>query len=89
MLYDMNSANALGDLIGDGPPTCSALRQRHQRGFSSPRRCRARSTASMQPLAAVQARVQILVSTVGNTVANVTTLGGILPNNPIAQRAAS
>lgn len=90
MLYDMNSANDLGDLIGDGPLSDllgtldSAIRS--VSSFATA----AQSTINsvLQPLAAVQARVQVLVSTVSNTVANVTTLGGILPNNPIAQQAA-
>lgn len=41
----------------------------------------------LQPLADVQARVKVLVAATGNTVINVTTLGGILPNNPIAKNA--
>lgn len=36
------------------------------------------------PLAAVQARVTILIDSVSNTVQNVTTLGGVLPNNPVS-----
>ena len=43
----------------------------------------------LAPLAAVQARVNILIGSVGGVLNNVTTLGGILPNNPIAQQAAS
>lgn len=43
----------------------------------------------LTPLANVQARVNILVSSVSNTVQNVTTIGGILPNNPVAQSANS
>lgn len=39
----------------------------------------------LQPLADVQARVKILLATTGNTAINVATLGGILPNNPIAK----
>ncbi len=39
----------------------------------------------LQPLADVQARVKLLITTVGNTAINVTTLGGILPNNPLAK----
>lgn len=43
----------------------------------------------LEPLAAVQARVKILIGSVGNVISNVTTVGGVLPNNPIAQQAAS
>src|SRR5574340_667586 len=41
----------------------------------------------LQPLAAVQTRVNILLGSVGNVVTNVGTLGGILPNNPISTQA--
>ena len=36
------------------------------------------------PLAIVQSRVAILIASTGNVLSNVATLGGILPNNPIA-----
>lgn len=42
----------------------------------------------LAPIAAVQQRVTALIGTAGNTLNSVTTLGGILPNNPIAQQAA-
>lgn len=42
----------------------------------------------LQPLNAVRSRVQVLISSVNNTLANVTTLGGILPNNPISQNVS-
>jgi prophage DNA circulation protein len=41
----------------------------------------------LTPLAAVQGRVNVLVTSVSNTVQNVTTIGGILPNKPVAQSA--
>lgn len=87
---DMNGANALGDLIGDGPLSelLSALDSAIRTVSSFATAAQSTINSVLQPLAAVQARVRILVSTVGNTVANVTTLGGILPNNPIAQQAA-
>lgn len=90
MLYDMNSANALGDLIGDGPLSdlLGALDSAISAVSSFATAVQSTINSVLQPLAAVQARVQILVSTVGNAVANVATLGGILPNNPIAQQAA-
>ena len=43
----------------------------------------------LAPLAAVQARVNILIGSSAAVINNVTTLGGILPNNPIAQQASS
>ena len=41
------------------------------------------------PLAAVQARVAVLIASTGNVLQNITTLGGILPNNPIANQVAA
>ena len=43
----------------------------------------------LQPLADVRARVQVLVTAAGATIQNATTLGGVLPNNPIATNAAN
>lgn len=38
----------------------------------------------LQPIAAVQARVKTLITATENTIASVTTFGGILPNNPVS-----
>jgi len=43
----------------------------------------------MAPVNAVLSRVNTLIASATNTINNVTTLGGILPNNPISQQAAS
>jgi len=43
----------------------------------------------LQPLAAVQARVQILIASTGNTIGSVTTFGGVLPGNPLSTSAAN
>lgn len=40
----------------------------------------------LQPIAALRNQTQTLIAQVNNTLINVTTLGGILPNNPIAQQ---
>lgn len=40
----------------------------------------------LQPIAALRNEVQTAVVSVNNTLVNVSTLGGILPNNPIAQQ---
>lgn len=87
---DMNSANSLGDLIGDGPLSglLGTLNSAISTVSSFATAAQSTINSVLQPLAAVQARVQVLIGSVGNTVANVTTLGGILPNNPIAQQAA-
>jgi len=87
---DMNFANSLGDLIGDGPLSSLLGGLNSAIGSVSSFATATQSTINsvLQPLAAVQARVQLLTASVGNTVANVSTLGGILPNNPISQQAA-
>jgi hypothetical protein len=43
----------------------------------------------VQPLAAVQARVGVLITSTANIVANVTTFGGVLPGNPLSTSAAA
>ncbi|MEN7527028.1 hypothetical protein [Cupriavidus sp. DL-D2] len=40
----------------------------------------------LQPIAAVRQQVGTLIASVNNTMINVTTLGGIVPNNPIAKQ---
>lgn len=87
---DMNLANSLGDMIGDSPLSGLLGTMDSAIGAVSSFATAAQSTINsvLQPLAAVQSRVSTLISSVGNTVANVTTLGGILPNNPIATQAA-
>ncbi|MEX3628334.1 MAG: hypothetical protein VB138_01510 [Burkholderia sp.] len=87
---DMAEANALGDLIGDGPLSglLGTLDSAISTVSSFANAVQSTINGVLAPLAAVQARVQILIGSVGNVVSNVTTLGGILPNNPIAQQAA-
>lgn len=41
----------------------------------------------LQPIAAVRAQVSILMASANGVIQNVVTVGGILPNNPIAQQA--
>ncbi|QMV32417.1 hypothetical protein 8G_00023 [Ralstonia phage Hyacinthe] len=42
----------------------------------------------LQPMAAFRTQAQALIASTSNTLANVTTLGGILPNNPISTQVA-
>lgn len=42
----------------------------------------------LQPMAAFRTQAQLLITSVNNTMVNVTTLGGILPNNPISQQVS-
>jgi nucleoid-associated protein YgaU len=87
---DMNSANALGGLIGDGPLSGVLATLGTAISAVSSFANAAQSTISsvLGPVLAVQARVATLIVSTGNTIANVTTLGGVLPNNPISTTAA-
>ncbi|MGA4020411.1 hypothetical protein ACI2T7_03250 [Ralstonia nicotianae] len=42
----------------------------------------------LQPVAALRTQVQTMISSANNTLMNVTTLGGILPNNPISTQVS-
>jgi hypothetical protein len=87
---DMAKANALGDLIGDGPLSdqLKTLDSAISAVSSFANAVQSTINSVLAPLAAVQARVRVLTASVGNVIGNVTTLGGILPNNPIAQQAS-
>ena len=88
---DMNSANSLGGLIGDGPLSTALTTLNTAISAVSTFANAAQSTINsvLGPVGAVQARVAILIGSTGNTIANIATVGGILPNNPIATQAAS
>lgn len=87
---DMASANGFGDLLGDGilSDLLSGLDTAIAAVSSFATAVQSTINTVLAPLAAVQARVKLLIATTGNTIANITTLGGILPNNPIAAQAA-
>lgn len=87
MSDDMSTAGTLGDGIGDS--TLSTLLKtldtaiRTVSSFATA----AQSTINtvLKPLAAVQSRVKILIAASGNTMRNVTTFGGVLPNTKASQ----
>ncbi|MEK7695886.1 MAG: hypothetical protein AAB419_10780 [Pseudomonadota bacterium] len=87
---DLSTANSLTASIGNGTLTGlmgtvnSAIA-----GVSSLSNA-AQSTINgvLAPIAAVQTQVSTLIASASNTIANVTTLGGIVPNNPISTAAA-
>ncbi|HHW4682566.1 MAG TPA: hypothetical protein ACQGQI_05155, partial [Xylella sp.] len=86
---DMNEANGLASLVGDG--TLSARMGDLNSALSSVSRF-AQATQStlnsvLQPMAAVRTQVGLLMQSVNGTIQNVTTLGGILPGAPLAQQA--
>lgn len=91
MASDLSSANLLTSQIGDG--TLSSLMGTVNSAIStvSSFANAAASTVNsvLQPIAAVQTQISTLLASGANTMASVTTLGGILPNNPISTSIAS
>jgi len=87
---DMTTANTLGGLIGDSTLTgvLNTLDTAIQQVSTFAGAVQSTVNSVLTPLAAVQSRVQVLIASTANVVSNVTTLGGILPNNPISQQAA-
>ena len=88
---DMTTANALGVSIGDSQLTgyLATLDSTIKSVSSFATAANSTINGVLAPLAVVYARVKVLTSSVGNVVSNVTTLGGILPSNPISQQAIS
>lgn len=85
---DMTAASGLAASIGDS--TLSGLIGALDTAISavSSIATAAQSTINsiLTPLAAVVQRVNILIAQTGNVISNVATIGGILPNNPVAQQ---
>lgn len=90
ILGDMNSANTLGIQVNDGVLTglLNTLDTAISAVSSFAKATTAVINSVVTPLKAVQARVGILISSSENAVKNLTTFGGIFPNNPVAQNAA-
>lgn len=88
---DLSTANTLTSQIGDS--TLSGLMSTVNSAIStvSSFANAAQSTINsvLQPINAVQQQVSTLIGQAANTMINVTTLGGILPNNPISQSVAT
>lgn len=87
---DSSTAVALGGKIGDSTLTSAlatmdgAIKQVSDVAKAT----QATINSVLAPVSAVMSRVNTLIGSVGSTITNVTTLGGILPNNPVAQNAA-
>jgi hypothetical protein len=91
LLDDNTSAQTIGDAIGDSSLTSllASLDSAIKAVSSFATATQSTINSVMTPIAAVQKRVQVLIGSVGNVITNVATVGGILPNNPIAQQAAA
>lgn len=87
---DMSAANALGGLIGDGmlSDLLKTLDSAISTVSSFANAVQSTINSVLAPLAAVQARVRVLIQSVGNVLINSSTLGGVLPSNPISKQAS-
>lgn len=88
---DMATANGLGSAIGDGPLSglLGTLNSAVSAVSTFANAAQSTINSVLQPVAAVQARVGILLASAINTTQNVATLGGVLPANPLARTVAS
>ena len=87
---DAVAATALGAQIGDPQLTASISTLTTAISSVSSFANAAQSTISgvLGPVLAVQSRIGTLISVTSNTIANIASVGGVLPNNPIAQMAS-
>lgn len=87
---DMAAGNTLAASIGDSGLSGAMSSLNSAIGAVSSFATAARSTLNsvLAPLAAAQAQVTTLIASTENTLLSVTTLGGILPNNPISTSVA-
>ena len=85
---DMLEATGYAETIGDG--TLSGLMNTANSAVKavSSFANAAQSTLNsvLQPIAALRNEIGVLIASTNNTLVNITTLGGILPNNPIARQ---
>ena len=88
---DMATANAMGAGIGDSPLSSllSTLNTAISNVSNFAKATQATINSVVAPIAAVQSRVNVLIASSANVLNTVTTLGGIVPNNPIAQQASN
>jgi hypothetical protein len=87
---DMATATGLGAQVGDSTLSGLLGNLGSAVGAVSSFAKATQSTINsvLAPVGAVTAQVNTLIASSANTIANVATVGGILPNNPIAQQAA-
>jgi hypothetical protein len=86
---DLNTANGLASGIGDGALALlmGTLNSAISAVSSFAAAAQSVLNSVLQPIAAVRAQVGILIQATNGAILNVTTLGGVLPGNPIAQQA--
>lgn len=85
---DHLNVQALGSNFGSLSGVLSGLRSAVSKVSSFATTAQATISSVLAPIAQVQAQVTSLIATTENTLTSVTTLGGILPNNPISTLVA-
>jgi hypothetical protein len=87
---DMATATSLGAQVGDSTLSglLGTLGSAVGAVSSFAKATQSTINSVLAPVGAVTAQVNTLIASSANTIANVATVGGILPNNPIAQQAA-
>jgi len=87
---DMNTCTALSSSIGNTgvSSSMSSLSSAISAVSSFASATKAQITAVLTPIAQARAQVQTLIASTENTLQSITTLGGVLPNNPLATNVA-
>ena len=89
ILGDAAKASALGKSIGDAKLTglLGGLDKAIGKVSDFAKASQATINSVLDPIRAVQGRVSTLIASAENTLTSVTTLGGVLPNNPLSKLA--
>jgi hypothetical protein len=87
---DMTSASSLADSIGNSALSgaIGTLKGAVSAVSSFAQAAQSTLQSVLSPLAAAQAQVKTLIAAGENTLQSVSTVGGLLPNNPIAQQVS-
>lgn len=87
---DMTTANTLGVQVGDATLTglLGTLGAAVGSVSSFAKATQSTINSVLAPVGAVTAQVNTLIASSANTIANIATVGGIVPNNPLPQQAA-
>lgn len=86
---DLKSANGLAGALGDGPlgSLMGTLNSAISGVSDFAKAAQSTLNTVLQPISEVRSRVGVLMQSVSGTIQNVTSLGGVLPGNPLAQQA--
>jgi outer membrane murein-binding lipoprotein Lpp len=88
MSTDLSTANSLSSNFPSLAAPMATLNSAISSVSSFAQAAKSTINGVLQPLNAVRSQVQVLISSTENTLMSVTTLGGILPNNPLSTQVA-